>query len=138
MNSQTFQQSLEVKQSSDQAAGLPKKMPGHTGIEPMTLSSPQHRQSFRDRLEHLINALHVPDIRHDISMKEFLKWRMQVLWFLNLYLGGGHPYTAEFMLTVEREADPHSNGRFVIAGQAILEALRSDFDDGFLVNQDWV
>lgn len=62
-------------------------------------------------------------------MRSFLKWRMQVVWFLHRYLGGGHPYTPEFVLTVDREADPYANGRLVVAGQAILEALLSDFDE---------
>jgi hypothetical protein len=136
MNSQTPQQSLEMKQSLDKASEPPTDIARYTGIRRMAVSSPEDRHSFRVRLECLLHALDVPDVRHDISMKEFLKWRMQVLWFLCLYLGSGHPYTAEFLLTVEREADPHSNGRFVIAGQAILEALRSDFDDGFLTDED--
>lgn len=100
---------------------------GNGGIRSL---SPEDQRSFRNRLEQLLTTLEITDTRRDVPMRSFLKWRMQVVWFLNRHLGALHPYTVEFIATVDREADPYSNGRLVIAGQAILEALLSDFDEG--------
>jgi len=99
------------------------------GVRGRRSLSPEARQSFRVRLEQILTTLEITDVRRDVPMRSFLKWRMRVVWFLHRHLGAGHPYTTEFVLTVEREADPHSNGRFVVAGLAILEALLSDFDE---------
>lgn len=100
------------------------------GTRSETVLSLEDRRSFRNRLEQLLTTLEITDTRRDVPMRSFLKWRMQVVWFLHSYLGGGHPYTVEFVATVDREPDPCSNGRLVIAGQALLEALLSDFDEG--------
>jgi hypothetical protein len=92
----------------------------------------EDRECFRAQVTQLVETFEIFDSRRDVPMKEFLKWRMRCLWFLYRYLGGGHPYYSEFLGTLEREADPHSNGRLVLAGQAILEALLADFEAGFL------
>lgn len=115
----------------------PMPMSDPAGICGIRSLSPEERQSFRDRLERLLTAFEITDTRRDVPMRSFLKWRMQVVWFLHSHLGGTHPYTLEFVATVDREADPHSNGRLVVAGQAILEALLADFDEGqiFLNNE---
>jgi hypothetical protein len=128
--------SLEMDRS-DKSCERPRLPPSDpAGIGGIRSLSSEERQSFRLRLEHLLTAFEITDTRRDIPMRSFLKWRMQVVWFLHRHLGGKHPFTVEFVSTVEREADPHSNGRFVVAGQAILEALRADFDEGQLFFND--
>jgi hypothetical protein len=106
------------------------------GVGGIRLPSPEERKAFRIILEQLLTTLEVTDVRNDVPMRSFLKWRMQTIWFLCRYLGDRHPYTVEFMLTVEREADPYVNARFIVAGQAILEALLTDFDEGHLFFND--
>jgi len=117
-----------VDEKSCDSSALP--LWDRAGVVGIRSLSPEDRQPFRNRLEGLLTAFEITDTRRDVPMRSFLKWRMQVVWFLHRNLGGGHPYTVEFVATVEREADPHSNGRLVVAGQAILEALLSDFDEG--------
>jgi hypothetical protein len=123
--------SMEMDLSDEKSCHSPSLPPSNSaGLGWHRSLSPENRQSFRDRLEQLLTAFEITDARRDVSMRLFLKWRVQVVWFLHRHLGGGHPYTVEFVATVEREPDPCSNGRLVIAGQAILEALLSDFDEG--------
>jgi hypothetical protein len=93
---------------------------------------PEKRQCFRVQLLELLKTLDVSNPRQDVPMKDFLKWRMRSIWFLCRYLGSNHPYTTEFINTVEREADPHSSGRLIVSGNAILEALLADLEEGFL------
>jgi hypothetical protein len=91
--------------------------------------SHESQDSFPAGPVQLLSTFDVPDSLKDVQMKEFLKWRMRSLCFLYRYLDSGRPYYSEFLLTVEREADPHSNGRLILAGQALLE----DLDEGFLL-----
>jgi hypothetical protein len=123
--------SLEMDRPDDQSCERPPLPPSdHAGVGGVRSLSLEDQRSFRVRLERLLTTFEITDTKRDVPMRSFLKWRMQVVWFLHRHLGGKHPFTVEFVSTVEREADPHSNGRFVIAGQAILEALLSDFDEG--------
>jgi hypothetical protein len=98
--------------------------------------SPENRELFRQQLAQLIKTFDISDASQDVAMAEFLKWRMRCLWFLYRCLGNGHPYYSEFLLTVDRDPDPHSSGRLVIAAQGILEALLCDLDAGFLFRDD--
>lgn len=133
MNKQSPTLSMEMDRSEEKFCDRPSLPSSNSaGLGWHRSLSVEDRQSFRDRLEQLLTSLEITDTRRDVPMRLFLKWRMQVVWFLNRYLGGNHPYTTEFVLTVEREADPHSNGRLVLAGQAILEALLWDLDEGHL------
>lgn len=126
--------SLELEQRESPAGESPVIPSGSpTGEGDVRFLSPEHRESFREQLTQLIETFDISDPRQDVPMKEFLRWRMRSLWFLYRYLGGAHPYTSEFLFTVEREADPHGNGRSLMGGQAILEALLSDLDAGFLL-----
>ena len=126
---------LEQRENAaDEGPTLPSV--GPTGVEDVRFLSPEHRESFRGQLSQLLTEFDISDPRKEVPMKEFLKWRMRCLWFLYRHLGGAHPYTSEFVSTVEREADPHGNGRSLIGGQAILEALLCDLDDGFLCRND--
>lgn len=133
MNKQSPTLSMEMDRSDEKSCHRSSLPPSNSaGVAGVRSLSAEDRQSFRVRLEQLLTSLEIADTRRDVPMRSFLKWRMQVVWFLHRYLGGNHPYTTEFVLTVEREADPHSNGRFVVAGQAILEALLWDLDEGQL------
>jgi hypothetical protein len=129
--------SLELEQLENQVLDRPL-MPASrlAGTGRVQFPPQEDRASFRQQLDQLLTTFDVPDARQDVPMKEFLTWRMRSLWFLYRYLGSNHPYTSEFLSTVEREADPHSNGRLVIAAQAILEALSCDLDAGFLFRDD--
>lgn len=128
---------LAMEQLADQVCEdsmIPCSRPG--GICGIRVSSPQNREPFRIRLKEVLRKLAVPDSRHDVSMREFLKWRIQVLWFLHQHFGGDHPYRVEFLLTVEREADPRSNGIFMVAAQAIREAVQSYLNDSFMILEE--
>jgi hypothetical protein len=91
----------------------------------------EERKTFRARLTGLLETFDIPDARKDIPMREFLKWRMQVISVLHYYLGSAQPYSTEFLITAEREVDSCVSARLVIAGEAILEALLNDLDEGF-------
>jgi hypothetical protein len=125
--------SLELEQRESPAGESPVvPSVGHIGVENVQFLLPEHRESFQEQLNQLRTEFDISDPRQDVPMREFLKWRMRCLWFLYRYLGSGNPYYAEFVLTLSRETDPHVDGRFVIAGKALLDALLSDLDDGFL------
>lgn len=132
MNTNTPTLSIEMDRSDNKSSEPTSLLSSNPSgfYEVRSSRSPEDRRSFRVRLEHLLTTLEVADTRKDVPMRSFLKWRMQVVWFLHRHLGGGHPYTTEFLLTVDREADPHAKGKLVVAGQAILGALLSDFDEG--------
>jgi hypothetical protein len=127
---------------TDQLDNEPAESPTYSPSKPAAIDgwvrylSPEKRLAFRGQLEQLLKTFDVSDARQDVSMREFLAWRMRSVWFLHRHLGSGHPYYAEFVLSVDRDPDPHSNGRLVIAAQAILEALLCDLDAGFLFRDD--
>jgi hypothetical protein len=126
---------------TDQLDNEPVESPTYSPSKPAAMDgwvrylSPEEGLDFRGQLEQLLKTFDVSDARQDVAMAEFLKWRMRCLWFLYRYLGNGHPYYAEFLLTVDREPDPQVNARFVIAGEAILDALLSDLDAGLLFSR---
>jgi hypothetical protein len=134
MNTNTPKLSIQMDRSDNKSCGPTSLLSSNPSgfYEVRSFRSPEDRRSFRVRLEQLLTTLEVADTRKDVPMRSFLKWRMRCVWFLHRYLGGGHPYTQEFVETVDREADPYSNGRLMVARQAILEALLSDVDEGQL------
>lgn len=129
MDQHTPSMSLQMSQLDGR-----RKESQFTSTESGDVSSlpPEKRGCFRVQLLELLTTLDVSNPRQDVPMRDFLKWRMRCIWFLWRHLGSNHPYTTEFIDTVEREADPHSNGRFIVSGNAIFEALLADFEEGFI------
>ena len=87
----------------------------------------EDHMTFKERLEELLNRIHVEDTRQDINEKVFFKWGMQAHWLLLQHLGEYHTYTTAFELTVKGD-DKCSFLKEIVAGQGILEALLQDYE----------
>lgn len=100
------------------------------GFVPHIAASPIQEGTAADfiaRLEMLLHQIDMTDAGEDVPLKVFIKWKMQAHWLLARCLGPDHPYTREFVSTVDNKEDPCSNNTQYIAGLGILEALREDF-----------